>query len=187
MILHERSWFYKNSKKNLQIWSLYDQEVPITNYNYRLKRKKKVRAASFARHVAQRARVSRPLGALIRGEADQPTGCCHVVTRCLFRIYKMASSCQPIIVLAQLVLLASSQLWGGEFDSCLVLFCVCFWTGGKIKPENSGLVNHLCATSPVVRLQCFHPWRSLFEFNFWQFFISIFQLFLVCNQVLSRG
>ena len=61
-------------QKNLQIWSLYDQEVPITNYNYRLKRKKKVRAASFARHVAQRARVSRPLGALIRGEAVNQLG-----------------------------------------------------------------------------------------------------------------
>jgi hypothetical protein len=44
---------------------------------------------------------------------------------------------------------------------------------------NNALVNHLCATSPVVRLQCFHPWRTLFEFNFWQFFFSIFQLFLV--------
>ena len=44
---------------------------------------------------------------------------------------------------------------------------------------NNALVNHLCATSPVVRLECFHPWRSLFEFNFWQFSFSIFQLFLV--------
>ena len=123
MILHERLWFYKNSKKNLQIWSLYDQEVPITNYNYRLKRKKKVRAASFARHVAQRARVITPA----RGFDPWRSRSTNQVPRrdheMSFRIYiRWHVHFNTIIVLAQLVLLASSQLWGGELDSCLVLF-----------------------------------------------------------------
>jgi len=132
--------FIKIQKKNLQIWSLYDQEVPITNYNYRLKRKKKVRAASFARHVAQRARVSRPLGALIRGEADQPTGCCHVVTRCLFRIYKMASSFQHhhSISSTGIACVLSAVRWWFRFLLCAPFLVYVFWTGGKIKPESSG-------------------------------------------------
>ena len=53
---------------------------------------------------------------------------------------------------------------------------------------NNALVNHLCATSLVVRLQCFHRWGCVSELNFWQFFFSIFQLFLVLlSHVVCRN
>ena len=123
--------FIKIQKKNLQIWSLYDQEEPITNYNYRLKRKKKVRAASFVRHVAQRTRVITPARGFDPWRSSQPTGCRHVVTRCHFIYIRWHVHFNTIIVLAQLVLLASSQLWGGEIDSCLVLFFKCMSLNGR--------------------------------------------------------
>ena len=42
---------------------------------------------------------------------------------------------------------------------------------------NNALVNHLCATSLVVRLQCFHRWGCVSELNFWQFFFQFFSFF----------
>ena len=40
----------------------------------------------------------------------------------------------------------------------------------------------------MVRLQCFHWWGCVFELNFWQFFFSIFQLFLVLlSHVVCRN
>ena len=53
---------------------------------------------------------------------------------------------------------------------------------------NNALVNHLSATSLVARLQCFHRWGCVSELNFWQFFFSIFQLFLVLlSHVVCRN
>ena len=51
-----KKWYYmkdrdfiKIQKKTQPIWSLYDQEIPIIDFNYRLKRKKMVREASVGR------------------------------------------------------------------------------------------------------------------------------------------
>jgi len=62
-----KKWYYmkyrdfiKIKKKTQPIWSLYDQEIPIIDFNYILKRKKMVREASVGRHVAQCTRVLTP-------------------------------------------------------------------------------------------------------------------------------
>jgi len=62
-----KKWYYmkdrdfiKIQKKTQPIWSLYDQEIPIIDFNYILKRKKMVREASVGRHVAQCTRVLTP-------------------------------------------------------------------------------------------------------------------------------
>jgi hypothetical protein len=38
-ILHELSWFYKKLEKNQWIWSYCGWDTPISNFNFRLKRK----------------------------------------------------------------------------------------------------------------------------------------------------
>jgi len=132
--------FIKIQKKNLQIWSLYDQEEPITNYNYRLKRKKKVRAASFVRHVAQRTRVITPARGFDPWRSRStnwvpPRG--HEMS---FRIYKMASSFQHdhSISSTGIACVLSAVRWWFRFLLCAPFLVYVFWTGGKIKPENNG-------------------------------------------------
>ena len=131
--------FIKIQKKNLQIWSLYDQEVPITNYNYRLKRKKKVRAASFVRHVAQRTRVITPARGFDPWRSRSTNWVPPRGHEMLFLIYKMASSCQPHLSISStgIACVLSAVRWGARFLPCALFFSVCFWTGGKIKPENN--------------------------------------------------
>ena len=133
MILHERSWFYKNSEKNLQIWSLYDQEVPITNYNYRLKRKKKVQAASFARHVAQRARVITPARGFDPWRSRStnwvpPRG--HEMS---FHIYKMACSFQHHHSFSStgIAFVLSAVRWWVRFLPCALFSVYVFEREGK--------------------------------------------------------
>jgi len=122
--------FIKIQKKNLQIWSLYDQEVPITNYNYRLKRKKKVRAASFARHVVQRARVI----TLARGFDPWRSRSTNWVPprghEMLFHIYKMACSFQHHHSASStgIACVLSAVRWWVRFLPCALL---CMFLNGR--------------------------------------------------------